>query len=185
LADPETDQRLVEEVLKGNDQAFELLVWRWQRPLYNFLLRLTGDRERAQDISQEAFLRAYTRLKELREKEKFASWLFRIAVNARRSQLRTRSPEASDCQLSSSEQSKVAVGWTDGAQERRLAVRELVLQLPAEQREVLLLKVYHGFRFDEISSILDCPTSTVKSRLYRAFELIRSGWESRKPPAGS
>src|SRR5271169_1993151 len=69
-------------------EAFNLLVWKWQRPLYNFLLRLTADAELARDLSQETFLRSYQRLNELRDKEKFRSWLFRIAINLHRSHVR-------------------------------------------------------------------------------------------------
>ncbi|HEV2386572.1 MAG TPA: sigma-70 family RNA polymerase sigma factor [Candidatus Acidoferrales bacterium] len=180
MTEREADKGLVEEAAGGNAEAFTLLVWRWQRPLYNFLLRLTGDREQARDISQETFLRAYTRLKDLREKEKFASWLFRIAVNLHWSQVRARQP-GSECEPDGVESSEAPAE----ARERQLTVRELIVRLPAKQREVLLLKVYHGFRFDEIASILDCPESTVKSRLYKAFELIRAGWESQGPPANS
>jgi RNA polymerase sigma-70 factor, ECF subfamily len=185
LTERETDKGLVEAAAGGSVEAFALLVWRWQRPLYNFLLRLIGDREQARDISQEAFLRAYTRLKDLREKEKFASWLFTIAVRLHWSHVRAQPAFSDNCQPEEAESSAEPAGQAAEARARQLTVRELISRLPASQREVVLLKVYHGFRFEEIASILDCPVSTVKSRLYKAFELIRAGWEGQKPPADS
>lgn len=177
MTEPETDKQLVEEVLRGRTEAFNLLVWRWQRPLYNFLVRFTGEREQALDISQETFLRAYTRLRDLREQEKFASWLFRIAVNLYRSEQRSRHWMAAGSADGTSPETLKASAPA-GGRETQLTVRALVARLPPEQREVLLLKVYHGFRFQEIASILDCPVSTVKSRLYKAFEQLRAGLES-------
>lgn len=186
LTEREADRGLVEEAVGGNVEAFTLLVWRWQRPLYNFLARLSGDRELARDISQEAFLRAYTRLKDLREKDKFAAWLFRIAVHAYWSHMRAqRPPAAGDGQGEMAEEAPAPAELSHASRERQFAVRELISQLPEKQREVLLLKIYHGFKFDEIAEIVDCPPSTVKSRLYKAFETIRAGWEDRKPPADS
>jgi RNA polymerase sigma-70 factor (ECF subfamily) len=175
------DKELVEQVLDGRVEAFNLLVWRWQRPLYNFLFRLTGDRERARDISQESLLRAYTRLKDLRERDKFASWLFRIAVNQFRSEYRSR--QAADAvwggELEPLDESHGPLD-TD-TRELQLTVRALLGQLTVEQREVVVLKVYEGFRFDEIAGILDCPVSTVKSRLYAAFDQLKAGLEAPAP----
>jgi RNA polymerase sigma-70 factor, ECF subfamily len=179
LSAQELDRELVDQVLDGRTEAFNLLVWRWQRSLYNFLYRLTGDRERARDLSQEAFLRAYTRLKDLREKDKFASWLFRIAVNQYHSQFRGRhSQEAAWEQAPLGETLDDRAASLDAeTRELRITVRTLIGRLTPEQREVVLLKVYEGFRFDEIASILECPVSTVKSRLYAAFEQLRAGLE--------
>lgn len=175
------DKELVEQVLDGHTEAFNLLVWRWQRPLYNFLFRLTGDRERARDISQDSLLRAYTRLKDLRERDKFASWLFRIAVNQARSEYRSR--QAADTvwggELEPLDESHGPLDYE--TRELQLTVRSLLGQLTPEQREVVVLKIYEGFRFDEIASILDCPVSTVKSRLYAAFDQLKAGLEAPAP----
>jgi RNA polymerase sigma-70 factor (ECF subfamily) len=175
------DKELVEQVLDGQSEAFNLLVWRWQRPLYNFLFRLTGDRERARDISQDSLLRAYTRLKDLRERDKFASWLFRIAVNQVRSEYRSR--QAADAVWGGElEPLDEAHGPLDAeTRELQLTVRALLGRLTPDQREVVVLKVYEGFRFDEIAGILDCPVSTVKSRLYAAFDQLKAGLEAPAP----
>ena len=178
MAEPETDRQLVEQVLRGRTEAFNLLVWRWQRPLYNFLRRLTGDPDHALDLCQEAFLRAYTRLRDLREQDKFASWLFRIAANLYHSDRRRRFPGEEVGSEDSALLGAANLSGPGAARETQLSLRALIAGLPAEQREVLLLKVYHGFRFQEIASILDCPVSTIKSRLYKAFQQLRAGLKS-------
>ena len=180
----ETDQQLVEQVLGGRNEAFNLLVWRWQRQLYNFLLRLTADRELAQDLSQEALLRSYLRLKELRNKEKFASWLFRIAVNLYRSdRRRPKLPIERSVPLDGL--GATSGPFRPGTREMQLTLRSLVSRLTPEHREIVLLRVFHGFQFDEMAIILDCPASTLKSRLCKAFEELRAGLEGQEPPAGS
>ena len=170
------DRELVEQVLGGRVDAFNLLVWRWQRSLYNFLYRLTGDREQARDLAQESFLKAYTRLKDLRERDKFAPWLFRIAVNQYRSSRRSLPPVDAWDAIALDE---MQTGVDPASRELRMTVRTLIGRLTPEQREVVLLKVYEGFRFEEIASILDCPVSTVKSRLYAAFEQLRTGLNAK------
>jgi RNA polymerase sigma-70 factor (ECF subfamily) len=177
LKQTDTDRQLVEEILGGKVEAFNLLVWRWERPLFNFLLRFTGERELAQDICQDAFLQSYVQLKHLRDKEKFASWLFRIAVNLCNSGRRRPTLPIDD----SAELNYVANVDRDGAREVQLTVRCLISRLQPEHRAVVLLKVYCGFHFDEMAAILDCPVSTVKSRLYKAFEQLRAGLENGPP----
>jgi len=171
------DRELVEQVLGGRVDAFNLLVWRWQRSLYNFLYRLTGDREQARDLAQETFLKAYTRLKDLRERDKFSAWLFRIAVNLQRSQYRSRPPEDAWDDLGLGDEPEAPAD--SATRELRMTVRTLLGRLTPEQREVVVLKVYEGFRFDEIATILDCPASTVKSRLYAAFDQLRAGLNAK------
>jgi RNA polymerase sigma-70 factor (ECF subfamily) len=170
------DKELVQQVLDGRVDAFNLLVWRWQRPLYNFLYRMTGEREQARDLAQEAFLRAYTRLRDLKEPDKFGAWLYRIALNQHRSHLRTHA--AQEAQWSPEIDTELEAPVTVAARELRITVRALVGRLTPEQREVVLLKIYDGFKFEEIAEILGCPASTVKSRLYAAFDQLRAGLEA-------
>jgi RNA polymerase sigma-70 factor (ECF subfamily) len=178
LKQAETDTELVEQALAGRVEAFNLLVWRWQRQLYNFLLRLIGNRSVAEDICQEAFLRSYLNLKELRERERFASWLFRIAVNLYRSDRRRPSPLAAAADLN-------GTGDSTGdahpmSREMQLTIRTLISRLKPQLREVVLLRFFHGFQFDEMAAILDCPIGTLKSRLYKAVDELRNGLESQK-----
>jgi RNA polymerase sigma-70 factor, ECF subfamily len=183
LKDPDSDRQLVEQVLGGKADAFNLLVWRWERQLFNFLLRWTGERTYAQDICQEAFLQAYLHLKDLREKEKFGSWLFRIAVNLWNSTRRQPSLSIDD----STEPENCASLNRAGGRELELTVRTLLSRLRPEHRAVVVLKVFYGFRFDEIAAIVNCPVSTVKSRLYTAFELLQAAFETvpSSPHAGT
>jgi RNA polymerase sigma-70 factor (ECF subfamily) len=184
LKSADSDKQLVEQILDGKVEVFNLLVWRWQSQLYNFLLRLTGNRELAQDICQEAFLRSYVRLKELRDKEKFASWLFRIAVNIHRSERRRPTlPVEDSTDLNSL--GADATHFRPGTREMQLTLRTLVSRLSPEHRAVVLLRVFHGFQFDQMAIILDCPVSTLKSRLSKAFEELRAGLVGERPPAGS
>ena len=174
----ETDKELVEQALEGRVEAFNLLVWRWQRQLYNFLLRLIGNRSVAEDICQEAFLRSYLNLKELRERERFASWLFRIAVNLYRSDRRRPSPLAAAAELNDTVES--AGEAHPMSREMQLTIRTLISRLNPELREVVLLRFFHGFQFDEMAAILDSPVGTLKSRLYKAVDELRTGLESQK-----
>ena len=174
MAQEDSDKQLVEQALDGHVEAFNLLVWRCQRHLYNFLLRLTGDRTHAEDLCQETFLRGYLHLKELRDRERFRSWLFRIAVNLYRSDRRRLSPLAADAPESESLDGPVSHS-PSMPRETQLAIRTLILRLRPELREVILLHFFHGFHFDEMAEILDCPVSTLKSRLYKAVDELRTG----------
>jgi len=172
LKQAETDTELVELALSGRVEAFNLLVWRWQRQLYNFLLRLSGDRSLAEDLCQEAFLRSYLNLRELREKERFASWLFRIAVNLYRSDRRRPSPLAAADLNDATDSAGEAHPMS---REMQLAIRTLISRLRPELREVVFLRFFHGFQFEEMATILDCPVGTLKSRLYKAVDELRAG----------
>jgi len=163
------DPELVAKARRGKVEAYNLLVSRWEKRVFNYLLRLVGDREDALDLSQEAFLKAYQKLGQLEDGARFGSWLFRIAHNEAYSYLRKRRPEdlldgrglvsGSTCQPLSVE--------------LRLAVERALSLLSAEQREAVLLKIYQGFKFEEMAEILGCPVSTVKSRLYAAFDVLK------------
>lgn len=164
------DRDLIPRAKRGDVEAYNLLVSRWEKRIFNYLLRLIGHREDAMDVSQEVFLKAYQNLPKLDDAAKFSSWLFRIAHNEAFSLLRRRRPEGD---LLSEPRS----GETGGRLlplELSLAVESALSRLSSEQREAVLLKVYQGFKFDEMAEILECPVSTVKSRLYTALELLKT-----------
>ena len=163
------DRDLIAKARRGDVEAYNLLVSRWEKRVFNYLLRLTGHREDALDVSQETFLKAYQNLPKLDDAGKFSSWLFRIAHNEAFSLLRRRRPEGEMTREPRT---------SDGAGrmlpiELSLAVESALGRLSSDQREAVLLKVYQGFKFDEMAEILDCPVSTVKSRLYTALELLK------------
>ena len=149
--------------------AYNVLVSRWEKRIFNYLSRLVGDREDALDLTQDVFLKAYQNLRRLEDPSRFAPWLYRIAHNQAYSLLRKHRPDGE----------MVTEPSTDGASyrmypmEMSLAVESALKRLTAEQREAVQLKVYQGFKFDEMAEILGCPVSTIKSRLYTALDLLK------------
>lgn len=164
------DRDLVAKSRQGDVDAYNLLVSRWERRVFNYILRLVGDREDAQDLSQDVFLKAYQNLGKLDDPSRFAPWLFRIAHNESFSLLRRNRPETGEVQ----ESPPPPPGPRMLPVETSLAVRAALSRLTSEQREAVDLKIYQGFKFEEIAEILDCPVSTVKSRLYSALDVLKS-----------
>jgi len=164
------DRDLIAKARRGDVEAYNLLVSRWEKRVFNYLLRLTGHREDALDVSQETFLKAYQNLPKLDDPARFAGWLFRIAHNEAFSLLRRKRPEGE----LGPELHEAGASGSLLPLELSLAVESALKRLSADQREVVLLKVYQGFKFDEIAEVLECPVSTVKSRLYTALDLLKA-----------
>jgi RNA polymerase sigma-70 factor (ECF subfamily) len=163
---PVDDRKIVERVLNGDAEAFNLLVREWEKPIYNFILRMIGDRDEAMDLCQDSFMKAYRELGTLKDRDRFSSWLYRIAHNTCFSKLRKDQGKTFVELAPETRASKPSV-------ENRLAVEKALQQLPEDQREVVVLKVYQDLKFEEIAAIQDAPVSTVKSRLYMGFEKLR------------
>jgi len=163
------DRDLIERARRGQVEAFNVLVSRWEKRIYNYLLRLAPDAEEAFDLAQETFLKAYQSLGRLDDPARFGPWLYRIAHNVAISLLRRKRPEG--------EAPEQATGLKGDfgmvAVETSLAVRQALGALTAEQRQAVLLKVCDGFKFEEIGAILDTPVSTIKSRVYTALDVMR------------
>jgi len=163
------DRDLVLRARKGHVDAYNALVSRWETRIYNYLLRLTGHADDALDLSQDAFLKAYQNLGRLDDAGRFGPWLYRIAHNEAMSHLRRPQRET--------ELQDRAVGGSTGGRmasiEVTLAVESALARLSPDQREAVVLKVYEGFKFDEIAEILDCPASTIKSRVYTGLEQLK------------
>jgi RNA polymerase sigma-70 factor, ECF subfamily len=168
------DRDLIAKARRGDVEGYNLLVSRWEKRIFNYLLRLTRNREDAMDVSQDVFLKAYQNLPKLDDPARFSSWLFRIAHNEAFSLLRKRKPE----------DELVHDPASPGARDRllpmelSLTVESALKRLSEEQREAVLLKIYQGFKFEEMAEILDCPVSTVKSRLYTALDLLKTTLEA-------
>jgi RNA polymerase sigma-70 factor (ECF subfamily) len=170
------DADLIRQAVRGSVESYNLLVSRWEKRVYNYLLRLTGNREDALDLTQEVFLKSYQNLRKLDEPARFAPWLYRIAHNEAYSMFRKRRPETDVDEI---EPEPTGIGITVGGSpvfpvELSLAVASALERLSPEQREAVVLKIYQGFKFEEMSEILSCPVSTIKSRLYTAFELLKA-----------
>ncbi|MFI5173453.1 MAG: RNA polymerase sigma factor [Terriglobia bacterium] len=182
-----TDTELVRRAAKGDVTAFNALVRKWEKPLYNFALRLTGHREDALDLAQDAFLKAYSQLCQLQAADKFSRWLFKIALNLFYSGKRG-SHEGKTISLDEEVGDGLNLldalslgeaknrGHSDALlfeRERARIVRRAIAQLGPDQRAAIILKIYYGMKFEEIAEVVDCPVSTVKSRLYAAMENLQ------------
>ena len=170
------DADLIRQAARGAVEAYNLLVSRWEKRVYNYLLRLTENREDALDLTQEVFLKAYQNLRKLDDPERFAPWLYRIAHNEAYSMFRKRRPEADAEEIQpEGTETQITVGGSSVFPiELSLAVASALDRLSPDQREAVVLKIYQGFKFEEMAAILSCPVSTVKSRLYTALELLKT-----------
>lgn len=167
------DRDLVLRARKGDVEAFNALVTRWEKRIYNYLLRLAPDPEEAFDLAQETFLKAYQNLGRLDDAARFGPWLYRIAHNEGVSLLRRRKLEAPAPENAPEPMTGQAAVFGMASIEVSLAVHGALAMLSDEQREAVVLKVCEGFKFEEIASILDTPASTVKSRVYTGLETLR------------
>ena len=163
------DADLIQRVRRGDVEAFNHLVSRWEKRVFNYLLRLTGSPDDSLDLSQDVFLKAYQNIRKLDDTARFGPWLFRIAHNEAHSHFRKRRPEADadDAERMEREPARTV------APELTLAVTAALDRLSPEQREAVVLKVYQGFKFEEMAEILAIPVSTIKSRLYTALDLLK------------
>jgi RNA polymerase sigma-70 factor (ECF subfamily) len=180
-----TDEELLISAQSGNTQSLGVLVARWERPLYRFVYRMSPSPDDASDICQETFLRVMKKAHRFRKGSRFSTWMYQIALNLCRDQARRkrRWSRILDRNREFDERNEGVTGnGTDGngpwaeveQRERRLIVKQALGQIPPEQREVLILKEFEGLKFKEIAAILDCPESTVKSRMYYGLSGLRT-----------
>ena len=170
------DADLIQQATRGSVESFNLLISRWEKRVYNYLLRITANREDALDLTQDVFLKAYQNLRKLDDPARFAPWLYRIAHNEAFSMFRKRRPETDVDDLEpGATETKITVGGSSVFPiELSLAVASAMDRLSPDQREAVVLKIYQGFKFEEMAEILACPVSTIKSRLYAALELLKA-----------
>jgi RNA polymerase sigma-70 factor, ECF subfamily len=168
------DRADVDRVLAGETEAFEGIVRRWQHPLVNMAYRFCRDRGRAEEMAQEAFLRAYRKLAYWRGDAPFSAWLFALAANLYRSELRRiplRTVPLDDIAEPSDPRSR-----SSGieVEEREGAVRQAVSLLPPKYRDAVILYYFQGQDVSAAARSLGMTEGTLKSRLFRARELLRS-----------
>lgn len=172
------ERNLISRAAEGDLDAFNLLVTRWEKRIYNYLLRATRNREDALDLCQDVFLKAFRGLGSLADADRFPSWLFRIAHNevvssARRAKRAPGGrPPAPLREHSGVPRSRLGEFGCAGP-EMAYLVEQAMDSLRPRHREAVLLKLHYGFKFREIAEILDCPVSTVKSRVYSALDSLR------------
>jgi RNA polymerase sigma-70 factor, ECF subfamily len=168
------DAELVRAVRDGEPDAFNLLVRRWERKVYSYIVHLTGRPEDAMDMCQEVFLSGYRNLRQLKDPQKFSQWLFRIAHNTAYSHAREAQQQHEGLKdLGVIGDSKAREGRQWQRTELRILIERALAELPFEQREAIVLKFYQGFKLAEIAEIQDCPLSTVKTRVYSGFESLK------------
>lgn len=168
------DADLIRKARRGNVEAYNLLISRWEKRVFNYLLRIVANREDALDLSQDVFLKVYQNLKKLEDPARFAPWLFRIAHNEAYSLFRKRKPEAETGDSESTAFVMDTVAAPAFPLELRIAVTGALERLSPDHREVVILKICQGFKFEEMAEILSCPVSTVKSRLYTALDRLKA-----------
>ena len=182
----DSDAVLVQRAVAGDQRAFELLVIKYQRRLQRLIGRLVRDTDLVEDIAQETFIRAYRALPQFRGESQFYTWLYRIAVNTAKKflQERKRSPTISDRAFVANEDNDetfrvVVEPINDETPESVLAAKEIaaavnsgLAALPLDLRQALTLREIEGLSYEEIAAVMDCPMGTVRSRIFRARELI-------------
>jgi len=178
----DTDQQLVERVLGGNQAAFNLLVLRYQHKVAALIARFVKDPHEVEDVTQEAFIKAYRALNLFRGDSAFYTWLYRIAVNTAKNHLvsRGRRPPSTDFDLDDAElvEDTSALRDTDtpeGNLEKEhleRLIHQAIDDLPEDLRTAFTLREFSGLSYEDITEIMDCPVGTVRSRIFRAREAI-------------
>jgi RNA polymerase sigma-70 factor (ECF subfamily) len=176
-----TDEELVARSRGGDLDSFNQLVLRWERPIYALAYRVIGREEDARDVAQETFLRAFRALGGFKGQAKFSSWLYRITLNLCRDWIRrerrtpvSQAPEGIDIiEMAGEAEPSESIEALVARKELGRAVGKVMAMLPEEQRTAIIMKEYHGLTFQEIADVLDCPLSTVKTRLYQGLSVLR------------
>jgi RNA polymerase sigma-70 factor, ECF subfamily len=182
-----TDVQLMLDVKAGDEESFALLLHRYRTPLVNFLYRMVRNREQAEDLAQEVFIRVYRARADYVPSAKFTTWLFRIAtnlaLNAVRDTRHQRMEISLDAPVADSEEGDertIDVAEKNPNIEEHLVqeaqrdmIRHAIDKLPQKQRAAVLLHKYQELDYGEISKILECSESALKSLLFRAYETLR------------
>ena len=183
MGDREVDQQLVERAQRGDKRAFELLVVKYQRKLGRLLSRMVRDPGEVEDVTQEAFIKAYRALPNFRGESAFYTWLYRIAINTAKNYLVSmgrRAPTTTEFDHEEAESFDDAEALRDTATpENELLGREIadtvnraVEALPEDLRTAITLREIEGLSYEEIAGVMNCPIGTVRSRIFRAREAI-------------
>jgi RNA polymerase sigma-70 factor (ECF subfamily) len=178
---PDQESSWVAASQKGDALAFNRLVLKWERTVYNVALRMLRDREEAAEATQEVFLLAFKNIRHFRKDSKFSTWLYRIALNQCVNRARHRPPGAhfslddADSGINSAEQLRFPETQSRELirAERRTKVLDALSHLPPDQRSVVELKFFQELTFEDIAAVLETPISTIKSRLYAGLEMLK------------
>jgi RNA polymerase sigma-70 factor (ECF subfamily) len=183
MGDREVDQQLVERAQRGDKRAFELLVLKYQRKLGRLLSRFVRDAAEVEDVTQEAFIKAYRALPGFRGESAFYTWLYRIGINTAKNYLVALGRRAP---TSTGFDNEEAEGFEDADQLRDSSTPESELEgreiaatvnramdaLPKDLRTAITLREIDGLSYEEIANVMNCPVGTVRSRIFRARDAI-------------
>jgi RNA polymerase sigma-70 factor, ECF subfamily len=177
-----SDQLLVERVQQGDKAAFDILVGKYQHKIIKLVGRYVRDQDEAQDVAQDAFIKAYRALASFRGDSAFYTWLYRIAINTAKNQLASnkRRAEDFDLDLQDPDQYEMHGRLRDGdtpeglalTEEIRETVNQAIEALPEDLRTAIVLREIEGLSYEEIAGAMECPVGTVRSRIFRAREAI-------------
>lgn len=185
MGDREVDQQLVERAQSGDKHAFELLVAKYQRRLGRLISRFVRDAAEAEDVTQDAFIKAYRALPAFRGDSAFYTWLYRIGINTAKNHLLAlgrRAPTSTHFDSEESEEFEDASLLHEVATpENELMSKQVIevvnsslQQLPDDLRMALTLREIEGLSYEEIAAVMNCPVGTVRSRIFRAREAVAS-----------
>ncbi len=183
MGEREADLLLVERVQSGDREAFGLLVSKYQRKLLRLVMRMVRDPAEAEDVTQEAFIKAYRALPGFRGDSAFYTWLYRIGINTAKNYLlanKRRAPTTTPFDAEESESFEEASLLREvNTPENELMSKQVVdvvqkslQQLPEDLRNALTLREIEGLSYEEIASAMNCPVGTVRSRIFRAREAV-------------
>ncbi len=173
MLDRDIDRQLVARAQQGDKQAFSLLVEKYQRKLARLLSRFIRDPAEVEDVTQEAFIKAYRALPAFRGDSAFYTWLYRIGINTAKNYLMAmgrRAPTSTEVEAEEAE------GFEEGEQLRDINTPEslnaTIEGLPEELRRAIQMREIEGMSYEDIAQAMDCPIGTVRSRIFRAREAI-------------
>lgn len=182
MGEKELDMALVRRVQEGDKSAFDVLVLKYQHKISNLVSRYVHDSHESQDVTQEAFIKAYRGLANFRGDSAFYTWLYRIAINTAKNHLVTMGRKITDTGVDSAEAEQYESGgalreyatpdrqmMTD---EIAAVIRKSIDDLPEDLRTAITLREFDGMSYDEIAGVMECPIGTVRSRIFRAREAI-------------
>jgi RNA polymerase sigma-70 factor (ECF subfamily) len=181
-----SDRQLVERVQRGEKRAFDLLVIKYQHRIIKLISRYVRDQGDAQDVAQEAFLKAYRALGQFRGESAFYTWLYRIAINTAKNYLsmQARRPVETETDIEGNsegnEQNEMELALSDNTTPENLLLKDeiertvisAVEELPEDLRTAITLREVDGLSYEDIAAVMACPIGTVRSRIFRAREAI-------------
>lgn len=182
MGENNNDKELVKRAQKGDKVAFDTLVTKYHLKVVNLVMRFVKDNDDAQDVAQEAFIKAYRGLKNFRGDSAFYTWLYRIAINSAKNYLvsQGRKTPTYAVDIEDAEHIESATALKEyGTPENNMLTREIeetvyraIKELPEDLKTAITLRELEGMTYDEIAVVMECPIGTVRSRIFRARESI-------------